>query len=165
MAYSGKYRVQNPSKYQGDYREVVYRSLWEKSCFKWCDSNSKVKKWSSEEVVIPYLYDVDKRYHRYFMDLKIVYESGKTVLVEVKPAHQTQKPEYPGRKTKKYLTESLTYIKNQNKWKAAKKYAKERDWSFEIWTEHRLEQMGLLPKKKKGFKPFPKKLKPYSKKK
>jgi hypothetical protein len=35
--------------------------------------NTDVKEWSSEEVVIPYYYDVDKKYHRYFMDLRITY--------------------------------------------------------------------------------------------
>ena len=71
MAYSGKYRVKNIEKYRGDHTAVVYRSLWEKHAFKWCDNNTDVVEWSSEEVVIPYLYEVDKRPHRYFMDLKI----------------------------------------------------------------------------------------------
>ena len=61
MAYSGRYRVKNTNKYEGDAKDVVYRSLWEKHAFKWCDNNPKVIKWSSEEVIIPYLYEVDKR--------------------------------------------------------------------------------------------------------
>jgi hypothetical protein len=52
MAYSGRYKVKNPEKYDGDHTQVVYRSLWEKHAFKWCDDNPKIKKWSSEEVVI-----------------------------------------------------------------------------------------------------------------
>ena len=55
MAYSGRYRVKNPKKYKGDPNMVIYRSLKEKH-FKWCDDNPKVKRWSSEETVIPYLY-------------------------------------------------------------------------------------------------------------
>ena len=85
MAYSGRYRVKNTSKYKGDVQNVIYRSLWEKHTFKWCDDNPKVKSWSSEEVVIPYLYEVDRRYHRYYMDLKITMTDGKTILVEIKP--------------------------------------------------------------------------------
>ena len=77
MAYSGKYKPKNPTKYTGDSSKVVYRSLWEKHCFKWCDNNPQVLKWSSEEVVIPYLWDVDKRYHRYFVDLKIKFRFAK----------------------------------------------------------------------------------------
>lgn len=146
MAHSGKYKVKNKNKYQGNSDEVVYRSSWELRAFKWCDANPDVKKWSSEEVVIPYLYEADKRMHRYFIDLKIVFQSGSVLLVEIKPDKETKKPKYPGRKTKRYLDESFTFIKNQNKWKAAEKYAKDRGWKFEVWTENRLQQMGILPK-------------------
>ena len=78
MAYSGRYRVKNPKKYKGDHTNVIYRSLWEKYAFKWCDDNNNVKTWSSEETIIPYLYEVDKRWHRYFVDLKITMRDGKT---------------------------------------------------------------------------------------
>ena len=52
MAYSGKFKVKNYSKYKGDFDNIVYRSLWEKSVFQWCDSNPKVKAWSSEETIM-----------------------------------------------------------------------------------------------------------------
>ena len=94
MAYSGKYKPKNPTKYTGDSSKVVYRSLWEKHCFKWCDNNPQVLKWSSEEVVIPYLWDVDKRYHRYFVDLKIKFNNNETWLIGVKPDKQTRPPAY-----------------------------------------------------------------------
>ena len=60
MAYSGRYQVKNPKKYKGDYTKVVYRSLWERNVFRWCDDNPKVKNCSSEEIIVPYYYDVDK---------------------------------------------------------------------------------------------------------
>lgn len=156
MSYKGRYTVKNKKKYRGDSSNVVYRSMWEKWCFKWCDENPNIKTWSSEEIVIPYLYDVDKRYHRYFMDLKITYTNNTTVLVEVKPEKQTKPPIYPGRKTKAYLSEGLEYVKNQNKWKAASEFAKDRGWQFQIWTEKHLEKMGIKPKPLKPIK----KLKP-----
>jgi hypothetical protein len=157
MAYSGKYKVKNFKKYKGDYTNVVYRSMWEKWCFKWCDENSEVKSWSSEETVIPYFYDVDKKYHRYFVDLKITFKSGKTVLIEIKPDKETKPPVNPGKKTKKYINEGLTYIKNINKWKAAQQFAKDRNWEFVIWTENTLESMGIKPKSTKPLKPFQRK--------
>lgn len=160
MAYSGKYRVKNKDKYKGDSSNVVYRSLWEKHAFKWCDDNSDIKYWSSEEVVIPYLYEVDKKYHRYFMDLKIVFKSGRTVLVEIKPEKET-KPPTGQRRTKRYISEGLTYVKNQNKWKAASEYAKDQGWEFQIWTEKELTTMGIMPKSRQPLK----KLKPFSRKK
>jgi len=101
MAYSGRYQVINRNKYKGDPDNVIYRSLWEKHCFNWCDTNPKVKYWSSEEIIIPYYYDVDKKYHRYFPDLKIITEE-KTILVEIKPDKET-KPPVGERRTKRIL--------------------------------------------------------------
>jgi hypothetical protein len=160
MTYKGKYRPKNKSKYKGDPTNVVYRSLWERNAFRWCDENSEVKYWSSEEVIIPYLYEVDRKIHRYYMDLKIVYKSGKTVLVEIKPAKETRPPT-GDRRTKRYINEGLTYVKNQNKWKAAAEYAKNQGWEFQIWTENELRAMNILPKSTKPLK----KLKPFSRKK
>jgi hypothetical protein len=156
MAYSGKFKPKNTSKYDGDPNKVVYRSLWELHCFKWCDTNKDIKSWSSEEVVIPYKYDVDNRYHRYFMDLRITFNDGKTTLVEIKPAKETIPPVSPKRRTKRFITESLTYVKNQNKWAATREYVADRDWEFEIWTEHTLHAMGIMPKynKLKKLKPL-----------
>jgi len=159
MAYSGKYKVKHRSKYKGDVDNVVYRSMWERNAFKWCDNNSNIKYWSSEEVVIPYLWEIDKKYHRYFMDLKITYKDGRTILVEIKPDKETKPPKKPD-KSKRYISEAMTYVKNQNKWKAAQSYAKDRGWDFQIWTEHTLEKMGINPKQIKPLKP----LKPYKKK-
>ena len=160
MAYSGKYKVKNPHKYKGDHTNVIYRSLWEKYCFKWCDESPEVKEWSSEEVVIPYFYEVDKKYHRYFMDLKITFTNGKTILVEIKPEKETQPPKRPD-KSKRYINEAMTYVKNMNKWEAASKFAKDNNWGFQIWTEKTLTKMGIMPKQIKPLKP----LKPMRKKK
>ena len=164
MVYSGRYSIKNPSKYTGDVANIVYRSLWEKAVFMWCDSNPKVKKWSSEEVVVPYYYEVDKKYHRYFVDMKITYDDDKTILVEIKPEKETVPPTGP-KKTKRYINEGLTYIKNMNKWEAANEYAKDRGWEFQVWTEKTLQEMKLLskpvPGKLKKYKP----LKPFRRKK
>jgi hypothetical protein len=118
--------------------------------------NSVFNDWSSEEIVIPYLYEVDKKYHRYFVDLKITFKDGKTLLVEIKPEKETTPPKNPGRKTKRYLNEGMTYIKNMNKWKAANTYAKDRGWQFQVWTEKTLQSMGILPKQMKKLPPLKK---------
>ena len=162
MAYSGRYSIKNASKYKGDIYNIIYRSLWEKVVFQWCDKNPKVKQWSSEEIIIPYYYEVDKKYHRYFVDMKIVTED-KILLVEIKPEKETQPP-IGEKRTKKYIAEGLSYIKNMNKWKAANEYAKDRGWEFQIWTEKTLQEMGLLQKSVPGkLKPL-KRLRPYSRK-
>lgn len=159
MAYSGKYKVKNTAKYKGDHTNVIYRSMWEKYAFKWCDENTSVKSWSSEETVVPYFYEVDKKYHRYFIDLKITFTNGQTILVEIKPDKETRPPEYPGKRTRRYLSEGMTYVKNRNKWEAASNYAADRGWGFQIWTEKNLESMGIKPKSTKPLKPYQKKSK------
>ena len=162
MAYSGKYKVKNIKKYKGDPDKVTYRSHWEKLCFMWCENNSKVKSWSSEETVVPYKWDIDKRMHRYFVDLKITFSDGKTILVEIKPEKETELPRNPN-KSKRYIGEAMTYVKNMNKWEAANEYAKDRGWEFQIWTENTLKSMGIMKDFKKKLKPL-KPLKPYRKK-
>jgi len=118
------------------------RSSWETRFASWCDKNPAVVKWLSEETVVPYRCPTDDRIHRYFVDFQIQVKQKdgllKTYLVEVKPFSQTQPPVYPGRQTQRYLTESMTFIKNQAKWKAATEYAKDRNWEFKIITEHEL---------------------------
>ena len=123
--------------------------------------NPDVVCWSSEETVIPYKWDVDKKYHRYFVDLKISFKSGKTILVEIKPDKETKPPKRPD-KSKRYISEAMTFVKNQNKWKAADEYAKDHGYEFQIWTENTLTNMGILPKlkplgKMKPLTPFRKK--------
>jgi hypothetical protein len=132
-----------PEKYTGDPTNIIMRSSWETRFASWCDKNPSVLKWSSEETIIPYKCPTDNRIHRYFVDFKITVTTGKTYLVEVKPKTQTQPPIYPGKRTQRYLQESLTFMKNQAKWEAANEFAKDRGWEFKIITEH---ELGLSPK-------------------
>lgn len=132
-----------PEKYTGDPTNIIMRSSWETRFASWCDKNPSVLKWSSEETIIPYKCPTDNRIHRYFVDFKITVTTGKTYLVEVKPKTQTQPPIYPGKRTQRYLQESLTFMKNQAKWEAANEFAKDRGWEFKIITEH---ELGLAPK-------------------
>jgi hypothetical protein len=138
--YSGKYKVKKPEKYKGDPLTVTYRSMWEKNAFKWCERNPAIKWWNSEETVIGYICGTDKKPHRYFIDLTIKYIDGRVLLVEIKPDIQTRPPK------RKNLNESLAYIKNISKWKYAKRYAADRGYGFEIWTEHTLESKGINTK-------------------
>ena len=92
--------------------------------------------------IIPYISAVDNNYHRYFVDLKLNMKDGSVVLVEIKPDKQTRPPKSK-RRTKRFISESLEYVKNECKWKAAKEYCLDRGWHFQIWTEHTLKQMGM----------------------
>lgn len=139
MAYSGTFKPSNTFKYDGDSSKITYRSLWELNVMKWLDLNPDVDSWSSEEVIIPYVCKTDGKPHRYFMDFKIKFKSGKVVLVEVKPSAQVAPPK-KRRKTDKYIKEVMTYAKNVSKWTAAREYVEKRGWEFQIWTEHTLEE-------------------------
>ncbi len=143
MSYKGKYKIKKPEKYLGDYKNVVYRSLWERQAFKWCESNSRVKAWNSEEVVIPYKCKTDNKIHRYFIDLFVEMDNGDCILVEIKPKKETNPPKKPSRKTKKYINEVVTFVKNQSKWEAANQFAEHKGWKFQIWTEDTLSNLGI----------------------
>lgn len=141
--YRGKYQVKYREKYEGDPSLIVYRSLWERQVFKWCDTTPEVVCWNSEETIIPYRCRSDGKMHRYFVDLKIVFADGKTYLIEIKPKKQTIEPRIQTRKTRAYITEVLTYAKNLSKWEAASEYCADRGWLFEIWTEETLKKLGI----------------------
>lgn len=142
MFHKRKFTPNNPNKYSGDPTNIIMRSSWETRFAMWCDTNPSVVKWKSEETVIPYICGTDNKIHRYYVDFHIQIRDKnnaiKTYLVEIKPSKQTVPPEFPGRKTKRYLEESFAFIKNQSKWNAAKQYAKERGWEFIIITEREL---------------------------
>lgn len=108
----------------------------------WCDNNPSVQRWNSEETKIPYICASDNKPHMYFVDFRIQIinknKEVKTYLVEIKPESQTIPPPFKGKKTKRYLTESMTFLKNQSKWDAASRYAIDRGWEFVVLTERHL---------------------------
>jgi hypothetical protein len=142
MAYSGKFTPKNPQKYVGDHTNIIYRSSWECKVMTYLDKTDDVISWASEELIIPYISPVDKRYHRYFPDflVKVKTKDNKlrTILIEVKPKKQTQEPEKKKKVTKQYINEVVTWGVNQAKWKAAEEYCLDRNWEFQIWTEKEL---------------------------
>ena len=103
------------------------------------NDNPNVTKWASEEMAIPYLSPVDRKRHKYYPDFIIETKNkqGKleTVMIEVKPAKQTQPPKKPQRRTKRFLNEAKTYLTNQAKWEAASAFCEQKGWKFKILTE------------------------------
>ena len=142
--YKGSYKIKKPEKYAGDPSNVTYRSMWERACFVWAERNSDVVRWSSEEVIVPYYDEGQKKNRRYHIDLRLEFKDGTKLLVEVKPHKQTKPPTKRGKKRTRYLEESMTYVTNVCKWKAADKFAKGKGWQFAIWTEKELRKMGIL---------------------
>ena len=141
-AHKGKFQPLNPLKYEGDVREIFFRSSYEIKAFKWCDNNPSIVKWSSECVVVLYISPIDFKQHRYYVDLKITVknsnESFSTYLIEIKPEKYVNQPIVPKRKTKSYIEECMQYAVNQAKWEAATQYALDRGWMFKVITEKHL---------------------------
>jgi hypothetical protein len=142
MRYSGTYTPINPQKYKGDYKNITYRSSWEKKVMLWLDKNPSIISWSSEEIIVPYKSPVDGKWHRYFVDfyvqVKDVNGNLKSFLWEVKPKKQATEPQKKKRITKQYVNEVVTWSVNQAKWKYAEEFCKDRGWEFKILTEDHL---------------------------
>lgn len=132
----GHFEPVNPSKYQGT-QPIYYRSSWEKRFMVWCDTNPSILIWASESLVIPYHSPVDNKMHRYFPDflVKVQTKSGKieTHLIEIKPRAEQLPPKT--RNKKRLITETATYIVNQAKWTAAKKFCDEKGINFLVLNE------------------------------
>lgn len=138
----GRFHPQNPEKYLGDVRNIIYRSSWELRFLRWCDQNVNIIEYGSEEFFIPYLSPLDNRVHRYYPDflIKVRHKDGyvKRYVVEVKPDKQTRPPKQGKRVTKSFIYETKTYAVNQAKWKAAQEWCKDRLLEFKIITEKEL---------------------------
>jgi hypothetical protein len=136
-----KWKPKNPSKYKGDSDNIWARSSWEIKVMQWLDLSENIIWWSSEELAIKYYNPIDNKIHRYFPDfiIKVKKKDGllMTYVIEVKPEYQTKQP-VQKRKTKRFINESVTYIVNQSKWKAATEFCKDHGWEFKIITEKHL---------------------------
>lgn len=139
MSYKGKYQPSFPKKYKGDSTNIVYRSLWERTFMKYCDTNENILEWFSEEIAVPYRSPIDNKIHRYFPDfyIKVKESNGsiKKYLIEIKPKKQTIEPQVQKRKTKGYIYEVYEYAKNQAKWNAAKEWCADKGYEFKVLTE------------------------------
>jgi len=138
----GKYKVKNAEKYVGSLHECEYRSSWERKYMTYLDNHSSVLEWASENIKIPYYNPVENRVRRYFVDFYVKVKTTKgTVekyIIEIKPSNQCNPPIKPKRQSQKYKTAVKTYLVNQSKWKAARKYARKRGWEFLVITEKHL---------------------------
>ena len=143
MSYKGIYRPSNPKKYKGDPQNIIYRSLWERKFMNYCDLNENILEWASEEFWIPYLDPTTNRVRRYFPDFFIKYKDKdsniRRSVIEVKPMRETLQPKATkGKSRKTMINESVTYAKNQAKWKAAREFCEDRKLEFKIMTEKEL---------------------------
>ena len=109
---------------------IIYRSGLELQFIQYCENNSNIIRWASEPIKIPYYSRLDKKECNYYPDYILENKQGNKVIVEVKPYNQTLKPDLTDTS---WLKEQ--WIKNIDKWTAAKKFAEDHDMKFIIVTE------------------------------
>lgn len=135
----GWYTPKNPEKYVGDVTKIRYMSSWELELHKFFDNNSKIIRWSSENIAIPYIKPTDGRLHRYYPDYWVEYVNKDGVivreLIECKPRTQTRQPRKQRGTGKASLYETVQFAVNAAKWSAAIEWCKQHGMTFRIVTE------------------------------
>ena len=133
----GFYTPKHPEKYMGDPSRIVYRSSWELNLHKFFDNNTRVTRWGSEIIKIPYIKPTDGRVHHYYPDyfVEFINTEGEIVreLIELKPLAQTRQPR--STRGKQNLYENLTFVINVAKWKQAELWCKKHGVTWRIITE------------------------------
>ena len=115
---------------------IIYRSGLEYKFMELFENSNKISKWASEPIKIPYYSRLDKKMMNYYPDYIIEMSNGKKIIVEIKPANQTVKP-----KSEDSLWLKQSWVKNIDKWMAAKKFASEHNMGFTILTEKDLNKI------------------------
>lgn len=132
----GKFTMSNPSKYVGT-KQPTYRSSWEWSFMRFCDTNPSIQKWASEAISIPYRDPLTGRQTIYVPDFFIQYvdksQKMHVELIEIKPASQTILE-----RVGKNKYNQAQFVKNQAKWAAANIWCKQQGIKFRIVNENDL---------------------------
>jgi hypothetical protein len=135
-----KYNITNPEKYVGT-KQPIYRSSWEFSFMRFCDTNPAIQKWASEAINIPYKDPLTGRNTIYVPDFFIQYLDKNNrlnvELIEIKPASQTLLE-----RVGKNKYNQAQYIKNQAKWQAASIWCKQQGIKFRILNENDIFHQG-----------------------
>lgn len=135
-----QYRIENPEKYVGN-KVPYYKSSWEYSFCRFCDTNESILKWAYEAVKIPYKNPFTGKYTVYVPDFFISYvdKNGKqhNELIEVKPRNQTSIAEAKNNKLNRARA-----VLNEAKWQAAKTWAKQNNIVFRVITENDMFGVG-----------------------
>jgi hypothetical protein len=136
----GKFVPTNPAKYIGN-KTPTYRSSWEWTFMKFCDTNPSIQKWASEAVKIPYRNPLTGKSTVYVPDFFIQYldknNNLNSEIVEIKPSNQAQLESVGKNKT-----HQAQFIQNQAKWSAANLWCKQQGLRFRIVTENDLFHNG-----------------------
>lgn len=136
---NGLYEVINGEKYVGR-GTPRYRSGWEHSFMRFCDTNDNILQWASESIAIPYMNPVTGRKSNYVPDFLIMYRNKdntvKAELIEIKPKKQSVI------ESKMSSRDRAVVAVNYAKWAQAAKWAQRNGMSFRVITEDDLFHQG-----------------------
>lgn len=135
----GVYEVQNPAKYVGT-GKPRFRSGWEHSFMRFCDSNDHILQWASEAIQIPYRHPLTGKQTIYVPDFFITYRTrNNTVraeLIEIKPKKQSVIED------KMSSRDRAVVAVNYAKWAAAQKWCQRQGIVFRVITEDQMFHNG-----------------------
>ena len=129
----GDYTILNREKYAGN-GNPRYRSGWELSFMKFCDSNDNVLQWASESIAIPYRHPLTGKMTQYIPDFLITYRTRdntvRAELIEIKPKKQSVIESKMSNKDRAIV--AINYAK----WAAAQKWCNQHGLTFRVITEN-----------------------------
>jgi hypothetical protein len=136
----GKFIPSNPDKYIGN-KNPTYRSSWEWTFMRFCDTNESVQKWACEAISIPYKDPLTNRQTIYVPDFFVQYvdknNKMQVELIEIKPQNQTLLE-----KVGKNKVNQAQFIRNKAKWEMAYAWCNRQGIKFRIITERELFHNG-----------------------
>jgi hypothetical protein len=128
----GVYEVLNPQKYVG-HGKPRYRSGWEHSFMRFCDTNDHILQWASESIAIPYRHPLTGKITNYVPDFLITYRARdnqvRAELIEIKPKKQSVV------ESRMSSRDRAVVAINYCKWDAATKWARRNGLTFRVITE------------------------------
>ena len=129
---NGFYAMKNPAKYVGK-NNPKYRSGWEHSFMRFCDTNENVLQWASESIQIPYRHPLTGKHTIYVPDFLITYRDKnnqlKAEMIEIKAKKQSVL------ESKQSARDRAVVAVNYAKWDAAVKWCKRQGIMFRVVTE------------------------------
>ncbi len=137
---SGKTKTRKPVFRDGYFisekcggKEMHYRSHFECEFYEVLEALPEVLNYFVEPIKdgIPYLFE--GKQHRYYPDIGINFETGRTEIWECKPSSQTDLPV------------------NKAKWEAATHYCEARNWEFIVFTEQGLNKLKARVRREKAL--------------
>ena len=135
----GDYTILNREKYAGN-GNPRYRSGWELSFMKFCDSNDNVLQWASESIAIPYRHPLTGKMTQYIPDFLITYRTRENTmraeLIEIKPKNQSVI------ESKMNSRDRAVVAINHCKWAAAAAWCKTQGLTFRVITENDIFHQG-----------------------